>query len=104
MRDLVRDRILNKYGNKCCYCGSVHNLEIDHIIPISKGGREDEGNMQVLCRKCNATKSNSININKWLIYDEVNDCILIDKKIPLHCFKPHELCAAIELLFKYGNK
>lgn len=104
MRAIVRNRILDKYGRKCCYCGSTNNLEIDHIIPISKGGREDENNMQVLCRKCNATKYNTLNINLWLKFDEINDCVLIDKSIPLHSIKTHELTAAIELLFKYGNK
>jgi len=44
MRPQVRQRILDKFNNKCCYCGSDKNLEIDHIIPVSKGGREDEDN------------------------------------------------------------
>ncbi|MBR5502670.1 MAG: HNH endonuclease, partial [Oscillospiraceae bacterium] len=35
-------------------------LEIDHIIPVSKGGVTEEGNLQTLCWKCNRAKSNKI--------------------------------------------
>jgi hypothetical protein len=104
MRSEVRERILNKYNNKCCFCESTKRLEIDHIIPISKGGREDEENMQILCKTCNISKGNRINIADWMIYDKREDCILINKKIPLFAFKPHEVKACISLLFKYSNE
>ena len=35
-------------------------LEIDHIIPISKGGTTTECNLQTLCWKCNRTKGSKI--------------------------------------------
>lgn len=35
-------------------------LEIDHIIPVSKGGMSTLDNLQTLCWKCNRTKSNKI--------------------------------------------
>lgn len=101
MRPQVRKRILDKYDNKCCYCDADNRLEIDHIIPISKGGKEDERNMQVLCRSCNSSKGNRINILEWFKYDEIEDCIYIKQNIPLFAFKPHEVKAAIELLFDY---
>jgi hypothetical protein len=101
MRPEVRKRILNKYNNKCCYCGDENRLEIDHIIPISKGGREDEDNMQVLCKKCNISKGNRINILEWIKYDPIEDCVLVNKSIPMRAFNSNELTAAITLLFKY---
>lgn len=36
-------------------------LEIDHIIPLSKGGSDKVGNKQSLCQKCNNTKSDKLN-------------------------------------------
>ena len=47
----------------CCSCGRSSRedgitLEVDHIIPRSKGGTDDFENLQTLCKKCNVGKSN----------------------------------------------
>jgi 5-methylcytosine-specific restriction endonuclease McrA len=41
----------------CQYCGSKEKLTIDHIFPLSKGGNNDDKNLQVLCLKCNQKKA-----------------------------------------------
>lgn len=47
--------------NGCCVrCGGRENLEYDHIIPISKGGSNTLRNIELLCEKCNRTKSDKI--------------------------------------------
>ena len=48
---------------KCLSCGRSAKedgvlLEVDHIIPRSKGGSDDIINLQTLCKKCNIGKSN----------------------------------------------
>ena len=43
----------------CHYCGKKfprEELTIDHIVPISRGGRSTRGNMVVCCRSCNQAK------------------------------------------------
>jgi len=35
-------------------------LEVDHIIPVSKGGLSTPDNLQTLCWKCNRSKSNKV--------------------------------------------
>ena len=47
----IRKRVLSV--GKCAFCGSTKNLQVDHIIPYSKGGAHDESNFQCLCQKCN---------------------------------------------------
>lgn len=44
--------IINYLGRHCVWCKSINNLHIHHILPISKGGRDDLGNLEVVCAKC----------------------------------------------------
>lgn len=46
------------YCDKCLCCGQETVLEPDHVIPLSLGGTNDIGNIQPLCRPCNARKGN----------------------------------------------
>lgn len=66
MTKKLRLQIKERDNHTCCNCGnSTHKepnllLEIDHIIPVSKGGYTVEENLQTLCWKCNREKSNKI--------------------------------------------
>ena len=57
----MRFSIYERDGYRCRRCGvseRYETLEIDHIIPISKGGKSTYENLQTLCRKCNYEKGN----------------------------------------------
>lgn len=62
MNDSLRYDILKRDGFKCVICGaSVEDgvkLHVDHIIPISKGGKTVKSNLRTLCSNCNLGKSN----------------------------------------------
>lgn len=66
MTSKLRDYIKNRDNFTCCNCGNSTYvepnllLEIDHIIPVSKGGCTVEDNLQTLCWKCNRAKSNKM--------------------------------------------
>lgn len=66
MTKKLREYIKNRDNFTCCNCGnSTHAepnllLEIDHIIPVSKGGVTEESNLQTLCWKCNRSKADKI--------------------------------------------
>jgi 5-methylcytosine-specific restriction endonuclease McrA len=42
----------------CCYCGERGNIEIDHIVPVSKGGGSEFLNLTAACSECNRSKTN----------------------------------------------
>lgn len=56
----VRKRVIASTNGRCALCGDTEHLEVDHIIPISKGGTGDEANLQPLCRRCNRRKRVSV--------------------------------------------
>ena len=66
MTKKLREFIKKRDDFTCCNCGnSTYKepnllLEIDHIIPVAKGGCTVEDNLQTLCWKCNRTKSDKI--------------------------------------------
>lgn len=56
----LRFKILSKYQFTCIYCGNTPPsvlLEVDHIIPVSKGGKNNEENLVCSCFDCNRGKS-----------------------------------------------
>jgi HNH endonuclease len=58
----IERRVRNAARNRCGYCLSPQHLvmarlEIDHIIPLSKGGSSDESNLWLACPICNRYKS-----------------------------------------------
>jgi 5-methylcytosine-specific restriction enzyme A len=54
--DRIRAAVLIRDGGRCRSCGSARHLEVDHIVPICKGGDAEESNLQTLCRRCNRRK------------------------------------------------
>lgn len=60
----LKERIKKRDNYTCQVCGKYMpdevGLHIDHIIPVSKGGKSIASNLQVLCSKCNGSKSNKI--------------------------------------------
>ncbi|MFM8432768.1 MAG: HNH endonuclease [Bacteroidota bacterium] len=55
----VKKQVYVRDGGICQCCGSSISLEFDHITPYSCGGGSQASNIQLLCQKCNRSKSNS---------------------------------------------
>lgn len=56
-----RKRIFKKCNGKCVYCGKQLTLGtfdacIDHVVPIAKGGNNEDNNLVMACRRCNCKK------------------------------------------------
>lgn len=58
-KDLIR-----LTNSPCMNCNSKENIQIDHIIPVSRGGYHGIGNLQPLCKSCNLSKG-SKTLTEW---------------------------------------
>ena len=55
----VREYLLEKWGRKCAYCGKKDiPLEVEHIVPKSRGGSNRVSNLTLACTLCNQKKNN----------------------------------------------
>ena len=100
----VREYLLEKFNRKCCYCKKQNiSLEIEHIIPKSRGGTNRIDNLCLACNNCNQKKGNKtaeefgftsiqkqvkktlkdcaiLNATRWKIYN-----ILCDTGLKVEC-------------------
>lgn len=52
----LRTRFL-RFNNACAYCGSTAEIQIEHVLPISKGGLHHINNIVPACKACNYSKA-----------------------------------------------
>ena len=53
----LREYLLEKFGRQCCYCGKQDvPLQIEHIVPKSRGGSNRVSNLCLACAACNMAK------------------------------------------------
>lgn len=73
MTSSLRKNIMRRDNYTCKICGLSTReepnllLEIDHIMPVSRGGLTTEANLQTLCWKCNRKKGSKIKTSQDLL-------------------------------------
>jgi hypothetical protein len=50
----LREEII--WSGPCAYCGDEAQLQVDHVIPWSRGGTDDRDNLRPACKRCNMEK------------------------------------------------
>lgn len=57
----IRDQYIRQRG-RCYYCGCTlnDNYQIDHVVPLTRGGSNDMSNIVVTCPTCNQSKNNKL--------------------------------------------
>ena len=71
--DELRRAVFERDNYTCQYCGCSGDdvcLEIDHIIPVSRGGVSDIRNLVTACEACNRSKS-----DRLISHDALQDTI-----------------------------
>ena len=48
----------------CAYCGATDNITVDHVIPLSKGGKHEANNLAPACLPCNSSKNDRL-LSEW---------------------------------------
>jgi hypothetical protein len=72
----LRNKIIERDGMKCRYCGrqlGKEEITIDHIVPYSLGGKTEFDNLVVSCRPCNSKKGGRLLDDVQMSILEVED-------------------------------
>lgn len=68
MTDSLRYDVMHRDNFRCQLCGISANdgarLHVDHIIPVSRGGKTEMSNLRTLCEQCNLGKGAKIELRK----------------------------------------
>ncbi len=80
--------VVERAGFRCEYCRAPEaifnlNFEVEHIVPKSKNGQDDESNWALACRACNLHKANQVEA-----FDE-------ETGQTARLFHPHRICGTI---------
>jgi len=81
----VREYLLEKWQRRCAYCDAENvPLEVEHVVPRSKGGTDRVSNLTLSCRTCNEAKGNRP-VQEFLADQPARlKAILAGLKRPLH--------------------
>jgi hypothetical protein len=93
----IRQYLLEKFQRQCAYCGTTGvPLEVEHIVPTSRGGSDRVCNLTIACHPCNEAKGNqtaeefgdpqvqahaqaplrdaaAVNTTRWVLYHRLQD-------------------------------
>lgn len=67
----------------CCYCGSIDNLAVDHLLPRGRGGPHQGENMVWACRPCNSSKGVKDVLEWYQQRDEFPPLLLLRRYLKL---------------------
>lgn len=59
----------------CAYCETTETLSVDHVVPLSRGGLHEVGNLVVACRSCNSSKKDRLLSELPLEWFEQRGCL-----------------------------
>jgi hypothetical protein len=63
-KKITKKEITRIKNSACIYCGKKENIQIEHVVPISRGGLHSIGNIASACAPCNQSKKDKY-ITEW---------------------------------------
>jgi len=102
--DSLRFQVLKAASGSCQLCGisaKERPLDVDHIIPRSRGGKTELANLQALCSKCNRSKRNQdhTDFRSWPHPSADPDCVFCSPDMPSRAIEKNG--SAFAILDKY---
>ena len=99
--DNLRYQALKASGGHCALCGITKDerpLDVDLILPRSRGGKREPANLQVLCAKCNRTKRNkdAVDFRAGPAPDRNPECVFCTDKVLAHAVEAHGTVLALQ--------
>lgn len=94
----AREYLLEKFRRRCAYCGTTNvPMEVEHIVPKSRGGSDRISNLTIACHACNQAKGDqtadefghpevqakakaplqdaaAVNATRWALYQRLVAC------------------------------
>jgi ATP adenylyltransferase len=99
----LRYQVLAESDRRCALCGATEKerpLDVDHIVPRSRGGTNEKANLQVLCSRCNRAKGNRDARSFKIRPDEADPaCPFCSDEMAERTVEESELCLAVEDAF-----
>jgi diadenosine tetraphosphate (Ap4A) HIT family hydrolase len=97
--DSIRYRVLKDSKGRCALCGATRSetiLDVDHIVPRSRGGKTIYENLQVLCAKCNRSKRNkdTTDFRNAFVFEYDQGCAFCEAERSREIVVANELCLA----------
>ncbi len=88
--DRVRQRVYERDGHECWYCGATEGLTLDHMTPQSRGGTDCVDNLLTCCSSCNSAKRSKTFAEYIEFLKETGEalppnlCVDVSPPIPMH--------------------
>lgn len=76
-RAIQRPEVFERDGGRCVHCHAPLTLEsahVDHIKPLSEGGKNRLDNYRLLCRRCHCLREN--NKHRGMVASAIRDGII----------------------------
>ena len=83
------DRLLKRQKKRCLFCDRKFTkkrpYEVDHILPLTRGGLHKKSNIQLLCKSCNSSKRNRTDFEYLMSHQSTKGYISIPVQSTMLC-------------------
>ena len=87
----TRARLIRTRVHACHWCGVVleasapkgtpDSIEMDHVMPVTRGGDDSDDNLTLACHPCNRRKSNNVAPGAPRSGYDINGMLILDPRV-----------------------